>query len=177
MMNQADAVKKQIVELIDLFELKKHVLQEHPAAGQKDLVFGDVVLLNKTEDDPTTSSWIARRVVRTDMPQVFEWLFKGLARIIAPLPGYGPHKEEIFGRLGNSLARSEELDPPLVLEEKVAAVIQDFWEICQDLLEGRLESFSVALGASVMDDFVTRSVKSGFVDQETFERMLFGEEI
>lgn len=174
-MNQVDEVQKQIVELINLFEHKKHLLQERPAVGKKNLVFADVVLLNKTEEDPTVDSWYARRVVRTDMPQVFIWLFKQFVPIISPLSGYGMHKEEIFGRLGNTLAMVEELEPVASPDEKVAAVIQDFWEICQDLLEGRMQSFAVALGADIMDDFVTRSIKSGFVDQETFEKQLFGE--
>lgn len=174
-MNQADEVQKQIVELINLFEHKKHFLQGRPAVGKKNLVFADVVLLNKTEEDPTVDSWYERRVVRTDMPQVFIWLFKQFVPIIAALPGYGIHKEEIFGRLGNTLAMVEKLEPAALPDDKVAAVIQDFWEICQDLMEGRMQSFAVALGAEIMDDFVTRSIKSGFVDQETFEKQLFGE--
>jgi hypothetical protein len=173
-MNQVDEVKNQTIELISRFEHQKHQLQELPAVGDKKLVFADVLLLNKVEEDPTLGAFIGRRVVRTDMPQVFSWLFKQFAHVLAPLPGYGLHKEEIFGRLGNTLTMVEKLDPPAQADEKVAAVIQDFWEICQDLLDGRMQSFSVALGAQIMDDFVTRSLKSGFVDQETFEQQLFG---
>lgn len=173
-MNQTHEVQNQIVELIKSFEHKKHQLHARPAVGKQDLVFADVVLINKTEEDPTVGSWFKRRVVRTDMPQVFIWLFKQFVPIIAPLPGYGIHKEEIFGRLGNTVVMLEDLEPEALPDEKVAAVIQDFWEICQDLIEGRFQSFAVSLDADIMDDFVTRSIKSGFVDQKTFEEQLFG---
>ncbi len=174
-MNELKDVQNQIVELLNLFEHKKHILQERPAEGKKSLVFADVVLLNKTEQDPTIDSWIPRRIVRTDMPQEFTWLFTKFASIVKQLPGYGIHKEEIFGRIGNTLSMVESLEPPALPDEKVAAVILDFWEICQDLVEGRMQSLSVALGADIMDDFVTRSVKSGFIDQATFELQVFGE--
>jgi hypothetical protein len=174
-MNQTHEVQNQIIELIKSFQHKNHQLQARPAIGKEGLVFADVVLINKTEEDPTVGSWIKRRVVRTDMPQVFIWLFKKFVPIIAPLPGYGLHKEEIFGRLGNTVAMVEELEPAALPEEKVAAVIQDFWEICQDLIENRLQSLAIAVDAEVMDDFVTRSIKSGFVDRKTFEDQLFGE--
>jgi hypothetical protein len=84
------------------------------------------------------------------------------------------HKEELFGRLGNTLAMVEDQYPDASPDEKVAIVIQDFWEMCMDLLEGRVTSFAVALGASIVDDYVTRSISTGYVDQETFEAQLFG---
>lgn len=174
-MNQINNVQTQIINLMNLLEHKKHELQERPAVGKKNLVFADVVLINKTEEDPTIDSWYARRVVRTDMPQVFIWLFKKFATIVRDIPGYYGNKEEVFGRLGNTVSMVEAFKPPLKADEKIAAVIQDFWEICQDLIEGRMQSFDVALGAEVMDDFVTRSIKSGFIDQETFEKQLFGD--
>lgn len=176
-MNQIIEKRNQLIALIDRFEHMKHQLQDLPAVGTKDLVFADVVLLNKTESDPTEGSFYSRRLVRTDIPQVFIWLFKQFASIFRDLPGYGIHKEEIFGRLGNTLAMVEGLEPPATSEEKVAAVMQDFWEICQDLIEGRVQSFSVALGAEVLDDFVSRAIKSGYINQESFEKELFGEEL
>jgi hypothetical protein len=172
-MTQANEVKQQVLDLINLFDSKKHDLQAEPAVGQQNLVFADVVLLNKTEPNPMEGGF-DRRVVRTDMPQVFIWLFRRFAKILYPLPDYGMHKEELFGRLGNTLSMVEEQYPDASPDEKVAIVIQDFWEMCMDLIEGRVTSFAVALGASIVDDYVTRSISTGYVDQETFEAQLFG---
>jgi hypothetical protein len=173
-MTQVNEVKQQVLDLINLFDSKKHDLQAEPAVGKQNLVFADVVLLNKTEKNPHEDSWFERRIVRTDMPQVFIWLFRRFAKILYPLPDYGMHKEELFGRLGNTLSMVEEQYPDASPDEKVAIVIQDFWEMCMDLLEGRVTSFAVALGASIVDDYVTRSISTGYVDQETFEAQLFG---
>jgi len=161
--------KKQLVELLNLFEHQKHILQERPAVGVKNLVFAGVVLINKSEDDPTKDSWISRRVVRTEMPQVFTWLFKKFVPILSQLPDYGVHRHEIFGRLGNTLAMAEDPAMAATVDDKVAAVVQDFWEICQDLTEGRIRSLAVAVGPTVLDDFVTRSLKSGLINQVDFE--------
>jgi hypothetical protein len=173
-MTQVNEVKQQVLDLINLFDSKKHDLQAEPAVGKENLVFADVVLLNKTEPNYMEGGF-DRRVVRTDMPQVFIWLFRRFAKILYPLPNYGMHKEELFGRLGNTLAMVEEQYPESSPDEKVAIVIQDFWEMCMDLIEGRVVSFAVALGASIVDDYVTRSISTGYVDQETFEAQLFGE--
>lgn len=173
-MTQADEVKQQLLDLINLFDSKKHDLQARPAVGKQNLVFADVVLLNKTEKNPHEDSWFDSRLVRTDMPQVFIWLFRQFAEILKGLPGYGGHKEELFGRLGNTLAMVEDQYPDASPDEKVAVVIQDFWEMCIDLLEGRVTSFAVALGASIVDDYITRSISTGYIDQETFEAELFG---
>ena len=173
-MTQANEVKQQVLDLINLFDSTKHDLQAEPAVGKQGLVFADVVLLNKREPNPHDGDFIERRVVRTDSPQVFIWLFRQFAKILYGLPDYGMHKEELFGRLGNTLAMVEEQYPDANPDEKVAAVIQDFWEVCMDLLEGRVTSFAVALGASIVDDFITRSVNTGYIDQETFEKQLFG---
>lgn len=172
-MTQVNEVKQQVLDLINLFDSKKHDLQARPAVGKQNLVFADVVLLNKTEPEPPVGGF-DRRIVRTDLPQVFIWLFRQFAKILYPLPDYGMHKEELFGRLGNTLAMVEDQYPDASPDEKVAIVIQDFWEMCMDLLEGRVTSFAVALGASIVDDYVTRSISTGYVDQETFEAQLFG---
>ncbi len=166
--------KQQLLELIELFDHKKHSLQNKPALGRTNVVFADVVLLGMEQQDPTEGRWIARRIVRTTIPQVFDWLFRQFAQILFQAPGYGRHKEEIFGRLGNTISIVEASTPPLSDDEKVAAVLTDFWEICQDLYEGKLVSLDVAIGATIHDDFIERAVKSGFLSQAEFERQLFG---
>ncbi len=167
--------KKQILELLELFESEKHSLQKLPAVGKKNLLFGDVVILNLTEEDWTQDQWIPRRIVRTSIPQIFTWLFKHFVPILRAFPNYSPVKEEVFGRLGNTVNMVERELPDATPDEKVAAVIQDLWEICQDMAEGRIKALAVAVGADVLDDFITRSIKSGYVDQATFEEVLFGE--
>lgn len=162
--------------LIEEFESKKHDLQLLPAESQPNLVFGDVALLNKTEKNPYEGNFIGKRVVRTDMPRVFVWLFKKFTPILNKLPDYGMHKEEVFARLGNTLAMAESPEFDLNANEKVAAVIQDMYEIAQDLIEGRVSSFQVAIGVEVLDDFVSRSIKSGYVDHDDFVIEVFGEE-
>jgi hypothetical protein len=44
-MTQANEVKQQVLDLINLFDSKKHDLQARPAVGKQNLVFADVVLL------------------------------------------------------------------------------------------------------------------------------------
>ena len=161
--------------LIEEFESKKHDLQGLPAESQPNLVFGDVKLLNKTEADPYESSFIGKRIVRTDMPRVFGWLFKKFTPILIKLPDYGIHKEEVFARLGNTLEMAENPELGLTANEKVAAVIQDMYEIAQDLLDGKVSSLQVAMGTQVLDDRITRSIKSGYVDHDAFVSAVFGE--
>lgn len=172
-MTPIDQVKHEMLELIELFESSKHRLQEKPAVGTQGVLFGDVVILNETETNPYEGNFIERRVVRTALPQVYTWLFHQFFEILRPLPDYGRHKEEIFGRLGNTLAIAE-ADETLDSGEKVSRVFQEFWEICQDLVDERLKSFDVAFGAEIIDDYLNRSLKSGFVDQATFEQLVFG---
>ncbi len=173
-MSTKDSIKDKTIKLINLFESEKHRLQNLPAKGVPNLVFGDVVLLNLDELNPYEGNFIERRAVRSSIPQIFIWLFRQFAPILREIPGYGAHTEEVFGRLGNTVSSAEANAEPLSADEKVAAVFQDFWEICQDLLEGKFSSLQIAFGAEIMDDFVTRSLKSGFVSQEEFEKALFG---
>ena len=161
--------------LIEEFESKKHDLQLLPAESQPNLVFGDVSLLNKTEDNPYEGNFIGKRIVRTDMPRVFVWLFKKFTPILNKLPDYGMHKEEVFARLGNTLEMAENPELGLTANEKVAAVIQDMYEIAQDLIDGKVKSFMVALGTEVVDDYISRSIKSGYVDHDEFVSAVFGE--
>lgn len=161
--------------LIEEFESKKHDLQLLAAESQPNLVFGDVALLNKTEANPHEGNFIGKRIVRTDMPRVFVWLFKKFTPILNKLPDYGMHKEEVFARLGNTLEMAETTELGLTANEKVAAVIQDMYEIAQDLLDGKVVSLQVAMGAEVVDDYITRSIKSGYVDHDEFVIAVFGE--
>ena len=161
--------------LIEEFESKKHDLQLLPAESQPNLVFGDVKLLNKTEADNYKNSLIGERIVGTDMPRVFGWLFKKFTPILSKLPDYGIHKEEVFGRLGNTLEMAENPELGLTANEKVAAVIQDMYEIAQDLLDGRVRSLQVAIGTEILDDHITRSIKSGYVNHDEFVSAVFGE--
>ena len=164
-----------LLALIEEFESKKHDLQLLPAESQPNLVFAGVKLLNKTEVDPYKDSFITKRVVRTDMPRVYGWLFKKFTPILSKLPDYGLHKEELFARLGNTLEMAEKPELGLTANEKVAAVIHDMYEIAQDLIEGKVRSFQVAVGTEVVDDYITRSIKSGYVDHDEFVNAVFGE--
>lgn len=161
--------------LIEEFESKKHDLQRLPAESQPNLVFANVKLLNKTEADPYEDSFFDKRVVRTDMPIVFGWLFKKFTPILNKLPDYGMHKVEVFARLGNTLEMAENPELDLTANEKAAAVIQDMYEIAQDLIDGKVRSLQIAMGAEVLDDYVTRSIKSGYVDHDAFVSEVFGE--
>ena len=161
--------------LIEEFESKKHDLQFLPAEGQPNLVFGDVALLNKTEENPYEGNFIGKRIVRTEMPRVFGWLFKKFTPILSKLPDYGMHKEEVVARLGNTLEMAENPELGLTANEKVAAVIQDMYEIAQDLIDGEVRSLQVAIGTEVLDDYITRSIKSGYVDHDAFVSAVFGE--
>ena len=161
--------------LIEEFESKKHDLQLLPAESQPNLVFGDVALLNKTEDNPYEGNFIGKRIVRTEMPRVFVWLFKKFTPILSKLPDYGMHKEEVFARLGNTLEMAENPELGLTANEKVAAVIQDMYEIAQDLIDGEVRSLQVAMGTEVLDDYITRSIKTGYVDHDSFVSAVFGE--
>jgi hypothetical protein len=165
-----------LLRLIEEFESKKHDLQLLPAESQPNLVFGDVALLNKIEKNPYEGNFIGKRGVRTDMPRVFVWLFKKFTPILSKLPNYGMHKEEVFARLGNTLEMAESPELHLNANEKVAAVIQDMYEIAQDLIDGRVSSFHVAIGTEVVDDYISRSIKTGYVDHDDFVSAVFGEE-
>ncbi len=173
-MSTKELIKNKTIALLDLFENEKHQLQNLPAKGVPNLVFGDVVLLNLDQSNPYEGNFIERRAVRSSIPQIFVWLFRQFETVLREIPGYGVHKEEVFGRLGNTVSAAEASVEPLSADEKVAAVFQDFWEICQDLLEDKFSSSAVAFGADIKDDFITRSIKSGFVSQDEFEKSLFG---
>jgi hypothetical protein len=164
-----------VLEILDSYAINKSRLLAKPSVGTPGLVFADVLLINKVEPDPSAGSWIERRVVRTEVPQVFIWLFKKFVPVLSSLPDYGVHKEEIFGRLGNTIHMAESQNPPTTTDEQVASVVQDFWEICQDLVQGDFTSLPVALGADILDDFVSRSLKSDFVSAEFFKTSIWGD--
>lgn len=169
-----EQLTNKMLRLLDLFESRKHDLQELPAADFPPTIFADVILLNLDSPYEDTNSWSPKRPVRTEVPHVYDWLFRRFVRILSELPDYGFLKEEIFGRLGNTINMTEAEYPALSTEQKVAAVLADFWEISQDLLEGKIQGFAVALGAEVVDDYVSRSLKSGFINQRDFENAVFG---
>lgn len=173
-MKELQVAKERLLQVIGLYESERNVFGEPAGDAPANLVFADVRILNLDQPDPDANSWLQKRIVRTDKPHLFIWLFRRLQKVVGVLPDYGRHKEEIFGRLGNTLAMAESQEPKLTTDEKVAAVIQDCWEICQDLVQGQLVSFSVAVGNEIYDDYVSRSIKSGFVSQETFIAELFG---
>ena len=174
-MNLKETLDQDLMALIETFESKKHDLQNRPAQSQPNLLFADVAILNKSEPNPYEGAFISRRVVRTDIPQVFTWLFKQFTPILSKLPHYGALKEEIFGRLGNTISMAENPDLQLSADEKVAAVFQEFYEIAQDMIEGKMAAFAVASGAEIYDDYVTRAIKSGYVSHEEFLESVFGE--
>lgn len=166
--------QNQLLELIDLFESVKHDLQNKPPVGREDLNFAGVVLLNYEQNDPNEGSFIKKRLVRTDMPHIYTWLFRQFVPILSKLPGYGSVKEDLFGRLGNTILLAETAEPSLSPNEKVAALFADLFEVGQDLIDGRFKHSPIAFDGSVADDWVTRSLNSEFVDLESFEAELFG---
>lgn len=175
-MEELQGAKERLLEVIELFESERDRLSQLSGDAPVNLVFADVRILNYDQPDPGADEWIQRRLVRTEAPHVFIWLFRRLQRVVSVLPGFGRHKEEVFGRLGNTLAMAESQDPQLTIDEKVAAVVHDCWEICQDLAEGRAISFAVAVGNEIYDDYVSRSINSGFISQEEFVAELFGQD-
>jgi hypothetical protein len=173
-LEELQVAKERLLQVVNLFESERRRLSQISGDAPSNLVFADVRILNSNQPDPGADDWIQRRVVRTEAPHVFIWLFRRLQKVVSVLPGFGRHKEEIFGRLGNTLAMAESQEPKLTTDEKVAAVLHDCWEICQDLAEGQVISFSVAVGNEIYDDYVSRSINSGFISQEEFVAELFG---
>lgn len=174
-MDKRDAVDFELLELLSHFENHKTRLLNKPAFGQPNMVFGDIAVLNPTEPNLREGSFIGVREVRTEIPQVFTWILKKFTPILAKLPDYGLLKEEIFGRLGNTIVLGENVEPKLTSDEKIAALFQDFYEITHEIIDGTFRSMAVARDNRILDDVVTRSLKSGFVDQETFLRVALGE--
>lgn len=167
--------QNEVLELIELFETTKHDLQHKPQVGTPGLNFAGVILINLDEADPNDGAFNKKRIVRSDMPQIYTWLFRKFVPIMSKLPNYGLLKEEVFGRLGNTIQKAETTNPELTANEKIAALFSDFYELGQDLIDGLVLYSPVAINGSVEDDWVTRSIKSGFDDLETFENELFGE--
>jgi hypothetical protein len=167
--------QNEVLELIELFETTKHDLQHKAQIGTPGLNFAGVILINLDEADPNEGSFSRKRIVRSAMPQIYTWLFRKFVPILSKLPEYGLLKEEVFGRLGNTILMAESVLPELSPNEKIAALFSDFFELGQDLIDGVVPHFPVAFNGSVQDDWVTRSIKTGFTDLETFENELFGE--
>lgn len=166
--------KAQLTELIELFESEKHTIQSQPAIGTANLAFADVVLINLTEIDPYENSFIGKVVIRSEMPQVYTWLFFKFAKILTKLPNYnGMTKVELFGRLGNTVKMAEKHQPPLEPMEKVAALFADVYEAGLDLIDGNQQVLPVAFNGAIADDFVKRSIQTEYVDLETFQKELF----
>ena len=175
-LKELQVAKERLLKVIELFESERHSLGELSGDAPVNLVFADVRILNYEQADPDADFWLKKRIVRTDKPQVFVWLFRRLQKVVSVFPQFGVHKEEIFGRLGNTLAMAEAQEPKLSIDERVAAVVHDCWEICQDLAEGQVISFAVAVGNEIYDDYVSRSINSGFISQEEFVTELFGQD-
>ena len=175
-MNPKEEFKTNLLTLIEMFESEKHNLQNQPAVGTPRLVFADVALINTTEPDPFEDSFISKEAIRSEMPQIYTWLFFKFASALKTLPNYNHMtKGELFGRLGNTVKMLEAHEPPLEPMEKVAALFADVYEAGLDLIDGKTQVLPVAFNGAIADDFKSRSVKADFVDLETFQNELFGE--
>jgi hypothetical protein len=169
--------KEQLFKLLEVFESEKHEIQSRPAVGTPNLVFANIVLINMNEKDPYENSFIGKDVIRSEIPQIYTWLFHNLAKILTKLPNYnGMTKVELFGRLGNTVRMAEKHEPRLEPMEKVAALFADVYEAGLDLIEGNQKVMPVAYNGAVADDFETRTIQPEYVDLETFQKELFGGE-
>ena len=176
-MNTKEEFKSHLLALIELFESEKHNLQNQPAVGTPRLVFADVALINMTEPDPFEDSFISKEVIRSEIPHIYTWLFFMFADELKSLPNYSHMtKGELFGRLGNTVKMLEAQEPALEPMEKVAALFADVYEAGLDLIDGKTRVLPVAFNGVIADDLKARPVKVDFVDIETFQDELFGDD-
>lgn len=165
-MTEQMAIESKIVELID--RLEAHLPGLRNLEFKEPARFADVILLARGMANPDEGHYVEKRPVETSFPAVFAWLFREFAKIGSSLPDYGFLKEEIFGRLGNTIKKTGESELNLTLEARISYLVQDFWEISQDILEGKFNAFEVAPGASIYDDYLTRALKSEVVVNFSF---------
>lgn len=157
-MNEKLEIEAKVIDLIGRLEESLPVLKfqklSEPAR------FADVILLDPGMPNPDEGKFIQGRPVETSSAAAFSWIFTEFVKIASLLPDYRFLKEELFGRLGNTILKTEQESLALSTEEKFSYVIQDFWEICQDILEGKFKALEVAVGSSIYDDYITRALNT-----------------
>jgi len=106
------------------------------------------------------------RYVITPFFDQVNWLFSQLLDVFAGIEGFGFWKVELFGRLGNMANRFKNKFPQHNAQELLSAIIHEAFCCLEELEDGIFESFAVAFGNEIVDDYLDKYDKTQFLSPE-----------
>jgi hypothetical protein len=126
----------------------------------------DVVITNKPPVTSKDSFYPAPRYVVTSHAPELSWLFEQIRNVFIEIDDYGFLKEEIFGRLGNSVNRFLAKNPEANASEALLAVMHEAFAIAEEIRDGEFSALMVTSGNQILDDLILESEKEGFLTVE-----------
>lgn len=105
-----------------------------------------------------------QRYVVSDHSLQLSWLFEQLRdAFYAEERLDGGSKIEFFGRLANAANRCIQRSAPLTEHSLYAAVLHEAYAIYEEMEDGDFQSFSVAVGNEIVDDYVDEALRTGYI--------------
>lgn len=132
---------------------------------------GADVVISQVESKPgNTGFYPPPRLVVTQYSHELSWLFEQLRDLFRGLYD-SQSKIEFFGRLANAAlryqrkkAREEDLN------DLLSAVLHEAFAMADEFEEGSFQSFAVASGNEIVDDYVDEAERHGFLGVEETRR-------
>ena len=126
----------------------------------------DVVITSKPQIVEEGGFYPAPRYVVTSHAPELSWLFEQIRDIFIEINDYGFLKEEIFGRLGNTVNRFLSKNPEANTRETLLAVMHEAFAISEEIQDGEFATLMVTSGNQILDDLISESEKGGFLTVE-----------
>ena len=149
---------------VQLRQLADRVAQGE--VGHTDLWGGaDVVVSMEVPPAHGSGFYPDPRTVTTPYAHELSWLIYQLRDIFADHYD-SQSKIEFFGRLANAALRYQSQNTTPQLTELLGAVIHEAFAMADEMEEGRFQSFAIAFGNEIVDDYVDEAERRGYVGIE-----------
>jgi hypothetical protein len=130
----------------------------------------DVVITSKSPIVQEGGFYPSPRYVVTSHAGELSWLFEQIRNIFMEIEDYGVLKEEIFGRLGNTVNRFLSKNPGANIHETLLAVMHEAFAIAEEIRDGEFATLLVTTGNQILDDLISESEKTGFLSVEATQK-------
>jgi len=130
----------------------------------------DVVVASEPSVSKNAGFYPEPRYVVTSHAAELSWLFEQIRNIFMENEDYGVLKEEIFGRLGNTVNRFLSKNPGANIHETLLAVMHEAFAIAEEIRDGEFATLLVTTGNQILDDLISESEKTGFLSVEATQK-------
>lgn len=140
--------------------------------GSADDLWGgaDVVISFSEPPEQRGGFYPAPRQVVTVAASELSWLFTQLRDLFANHYD-GQTKIEFFGRLANAALRYQaKRSGDEQIADLLGAVLHEAFAIADEMEEGHFQSFAVAIGSEIVDDYIDEAERTGFIGVEETRR-------